>query len=94
MGSGSHKVQDNLPAISNKIEIISSTLLVLSKNSTDLDSGRRPELKSVEFFESTKRVDEIQSLGIRLFTKTCGTLWEPDPVELVDRPAVAWARVR
>ena len=50
------------------------------KNSTDLDMGRRPELKSVEFFEGI-------ILGVEIFTilclkplKKCYTVWEHDPV--------------
>ena len=34
----------------------------LNKNSSDLELGRRPELKSDEFFVSTKEVIEIISI--------------------------------
>ena len=65
--------------ISNKIEIISISEGVTSKNSSDLHMGRRPMSKNEEFFEVTPLVVEIWLPKIQLFTKTCGTLWEPDP---------------
>ena len=40
---------------------ISITSLVISKNSSDLDMGPGPELKSDEFLEITKLVIEIIS---------------------------------
>ena len=47
-----------LRAISTKNEIISSTIAVTTKNSTDLSSGRRPMSKSVEFLVVTAMVVE------------------------------------
>ena len=46
-----NKYTHYLRAISIKIEIISTLRGGTSQNSTDLDSGRRPMLKSVEFGE-------------------------------------------
>ena len=40
-GSGSHKVQEDLPAISHISQIISTTIDVTSKSSSDLSLGRR-----------------------------------------------------
>ena len=57
--SGSHKVQHYLEAISNDTEIIWSTTTVKTKNSTNLESGRRPKFKSVEFFVFTLTVNEL-----------------------------------
>ena len=57
--SGSHKVQHYLEAISNDTEIIWSTTTVKTKNSTNLESGRRPKFKSVEFFVFTLTVHEL-----------------------------------
>ena len=48
-----NKCTHNLRAISTKIEIISITIGVLSENSSDSSSGRRPMSKSDEFSEST-----------------------------------------
>ena len=65
-----------LRAISSKTEIISITSLVLFKNSSDLDSGRRPELKSDEFLKSTKLVIEIQRCENGAFPKRGYTYWD------------------
>ena len=54
-----NKCTPYLRAISTKIEIISITIGVLFENSLDLDTGRRPELKSDEFSKSTPIVIEI-----------------------------------
>ena len=54
-----NKCTHNLRAISTKIEIISTTRGGTSQNSSDLDSGRRPKLKSVEFCEVPPLVDEV-----------------------------------
>ena len=78
-GSGSQRVQDDLPAISNKIEMISITIGIVFKNSSDLSSGRRPLSKSNEFSKTIPLVIEIWSPKVRLFTKTYDTFWEPDP---------------
>ena len=48
-GSGSHKVQEDLPVISHKSEIVSITRGDYMENSSDLSSGRRPTSKSDEF---------------------------------------------
>ena len=60
-GSGSQKVHHDLPAIANKIEIILITIGIPFENSTDLSSGRRPELKSVEFSDVNPLVIEKKS---------------------------------
>ena len=59
MDSGSHKVQHYLETISNHIEIIWSTTTVKTKNSTNLESGRRPKFKSAKFFVFTLTVNEL-----------------------------------
>ena len=57
---------DNLLSLSRpKIEIISITSLVETKNSSDLSSGRRPNSKSDEFFVSTKEVIERYEASTR-----------------------------
>ena len=48
-----------LRTISTKIEIISLTTMRVSENSSDLDSGRRPESKSDEFLDTRIVVSEI-----------------------------------
>ena len=79
-----------LRAISSKTEIISITSLVLFKNSSDLDSGRRPELKSDEFLKSTKLVIEIQRCENGAFPKRGYIYWDfesgvcPHGEELLD----------
>ena len=45
-----------------KTMIISITRGVVSENSSDLSSGRRPQSKSVEFFETTPLEIEIRTL--------------------------------
>ena len=40
---------------------ISSTVVILFENSSDLDTGRRPDLKSDEFSKSITMVTEIIS---------------------------------
>ena len=52
-----------LRAISTKIEIISTTNLVILENSSDLSSGRRPVSESEEFSKITKLGIEIWILG-------------------------------
>ena len=52
-------MQHYLEAISNDTEIIWSTTTVKTKNSTNLESGRRPKFKSVEFFVFTLTVNEL-----------------------------------
>ena len=44
----------------------STTIAVTTKNSTDLDMGRRPELKSVEFLVVTAMVDEKISFLVEI----------------------------
>ena len=61
-----NKCTPYLRAISTKIEIISTTRGGTSQNSTDLDSGRRPKLKSDEFFEVPPLVVEIISISVEI----------------------------
>ena len=68
-GSGSHKVQEDLPAISHKSEIISITRGFHRKKSSDLDMGRRPELKSDEFWTFTTMVTEKMRPEVTTFEK-------------------------
>ena len=55
-----------LRAISTKIEIISITKAGTSHFSTDLDSGRRPEVKSDEKCEVTLLAIEIISILVEI----------------------------
>jgi hypothetical protein len=61
---------------------ISTTEMIPSKNSTDLDMGRRPELKSIEFFEGIISVVEIFTILCLKPLKKCYTVWEHDPKSL------------
>jgi len=72
-----NKCTPYLRAISTKIEIISTTRGGTSQNSTDLDSGRRPKLKSEEFFEVPPLVVEIryEVVILELFPKKGYTRW-------------------
>ena len=54
-----NKCTHYLRTISTKIEIISLTTMRVSENSSDLDSGRRPESKSDEFSDTRIVVSEI-----------------------------------
>ena len=58
---------------------ISTTEMTPLKNSTDLDMGRRPELKSVDFFEGIISVVEIFTILCLKPLKKCYTVWEHDP---------------
>ena len=53
-----------------------STKRVSPENSSDLDMGRRPELKSDEFLKSTKLVIEIQRCENGNFPKKGYTYWD------------------
>ena len=53
--------------------------MIPSTNSTDLDMGRRPELKSVEFFEGIILAFEIFTILCLKPLKKCYTVWEHDP---------------
>ena len=55
----SEYVHHNLRAISHKSEDISVDNKVQTKNSSDLDMGRRPKLKTVEIFVCTLLFTEI-----------------------------------
>ena len=62
--SGSQKVQRESEKLVFSHLCNSITMTVHSKNSSDLDLGRRPELKSVEFSGVTRLVHEIMR-GVR-----------------------------
>ena len=57
-----------------KMANISITRRVQIPNSTDLDSGRRPKLKSVEFGICTFLVTEICDLTLEQFSRSCCSL--------------------
>ena len=71
-----NKCTHNLRAISTKIEIISTTRGGTSQKSTDLDSGRRPKLKSVDFCEVPPLVVEICGRQLVPFPKKMYTYWD------------------
>ena len=58
---------------------ISTLNLVLMKNSTDFAMGRRPKLKSEEFFISTFQGVEIIAILCLKPLKKCHTVREHDP---------------
>ena len=78
-GSGSHKVPYVLVNSAASSGYISITIGFQTKNSSDLDVGRRPELKSDEFFVWNPIVIEIISLLFEIVGRSSCTLWEPDP---------------
>ena len=49
------------------------------KNSTDFAMGRRPKLKSEEFFISTFQGVEIIAILCLKLLKKCYTVWEHNP---------------
>ena len=55
--------------------------MVHMKNSSDLDVGRRPELKSNEFFMSTFLVTKIWPSQLCAFSTKVSSILEHDPVE-------------
>ena len=59
MTQNPNKCTPYLRAISTKIEIISITIAVTTKNSSDLSSGRHPKSKSDEFLVVTAVVAKI-----------------------------------
>ena len=52
-----------------------------SENSSDLDRGRRHELKSDEISDPSSLVIEIISLLCEIVGRSSCTFWEPDPLE-------------
>ena len=89
-GSGSHKVPYVLVNSAASSGHISITIGFQTKNSSDLDVGRRPELKSDEFFVWNPIDIEIISLLFEIVGRSSCTLWEPDPM----RRACVRARTR
>ena len=65
-----------LRAISTKIEIISTTKLVILENSSDLSSGRRPVSESEEFSKITNLGIEICGRQFRAFPEKGYTYWD------------------
>ena len=63
----------------HKIASISLTIGVQLKSSSDLDVGRRPELKSDEKSEGIHLVLEIQRCENTDFTVKCYSYWRCDP---------------
>ena len=59
------------------------TLLCPMKNSTDLSLGRRPMLKSVEFFIGQRRGCEKTLILCEIAGRLCYRIWEPDPIGMM-----------
>ena len=78
-GSGSHKVLYALVNSRTSSAYFSTTRDVTSKDSSDLDRGRRPKLKSEDFCEVTSLVVEIICLLCEIAGRYSCTVWEPDP---------------
>ena len=74
--SNPNKTKHNLRAISTQIEIISTARGVVTENSSDLDSGRRPELESDEFSVTTPLVVEILGREVDTFPQTVFHYWD------------------
>ena len=56
--------------------MISTPRGVVTENSSDLDSGRRPELESDEFSVTTPLVVEILGSEFDTFSKKVNTYWD------------------
>ena len=59
------------------------TIGVKPKNSSDLDVGRRPELKSDEFFVLNPNTIEIISFFVRDRRNKCCSYWQRDPADFL-----------
>ena len=73
-----NKCTHGFSGFKHKIAIISIPRGVVTENSSDLDSGRRPKLRSVEFFVTTPLVIEIRGRLFVTFPDFVYTYWDSE----------------
>ena len=78
----------------HKIAIISIPRGVVTENSSDLDSGRRPKLRSVEFFVTTPLVIEIRGRLFVTFPDFVYTYWDSESLSHVTKVKTIMVRSR
>ena len=75
-----NKCTHGFSGFKHKIAIISIPRGVVTENSSDLDSGRRPKLRSVEFFVTTPLVIEIRGRLFVTFPDFVYTYWDSESI--------------
>ena len=73
-----NKCTHGFSGFKHKIAIISIPRGVVTENSSDLDSGRRPKLRSFEFFVTTPLVIEIRGRLFVTFPDFVYTYWDSE----------------
>ena len=88
-----NKCTHGFSGFKHKIAIISIPRGVVTENSSDLDSGRRPKLRSVEFFVTTPLVIEIRGRLFVTFPDFVYTYWDSESIaKIPTRKPFLWPR--